>query len=59
MSTYEIFNLLFTDFKDNFENENVVFTQKYIVSVQQIRAYRLKVSSNIDVEKALETLNDL
>lgn len=59
MSTYEIFNLLFTDFNDNFENENVVFTQKYIVSVQQIRAYRLKVSSNIDVEKALETLNDL
>ena len=59
MSTYEIFNLLFTDFKDNFENENVVFTQKYIVSVQQIRAYRLKVSSNIDVEKALETLNNL
>ena len=59
MSTYKIFDLLFTDVKDKFEDENCVFTQKFVIGVQQIRVYRLNQSSKIDVGKALETLNDL
>ena len=41
MSTYEIFEILLTDFKDKFEDENCIFTQKYAVDIQQIRFYRL------------------
>ena len=43
MSTYKIFDLLllFTDFKDKFEDENCVFIQKFAIGVQQIRVYRL------------------
>ena len=59
MSTCEIFDLQFADFTDKFEDQNCLFTQKYVISTQQIRVYRLKESFNIDVEKALETLNDL
>ena len=59
MSTYEIFEILFTDFKYKFEDENCIFTQKYAVDIQQIRFYRLKEISKIDFEKALKDLNDL
>ena len=39
MSTYEIFDLLYFDFKDSFDNDDIVFTQKYVVSQHQIRLF--------------------
>ena len=59
MSTNEIFDLLYLDFKDKFHGGDRVFTQKYIVSLQQIRIYQLKESSKIDIIKALKCLNEL
>lgn len=37
MSTYEIFDLLYFDFKDRFDDDDIVFTQKYVVGQQQVR----------------------
>lgn len=39
MSNYEIFDLLYCDFRDKFEDESRVFTQKYVASLQQINVF--------------------
>ena len=41
MTNYEIFDLLYSDFEDKFDDGNIVFTQKYVVDKQQIRLYHL------------------
>ena len=37
MSSFEIFNLLFTDFMKIFDADTPVFTHKYALGKQQIR----------------------
>ena len=53
MTNYEIFELLYAAFRDKFDDENVVFTQKYVVGKQQIRIHFL------NEEKKLMLLNVL
>ena len=50
---YEIFDLLYSEFRDKFDNDNIVFTQKYVVGKQQIHIHFLKN------EKKLTLLNVL
>ena len=42
MTNYEIFHLLYSEFRDKFDDDNVVFTQKYVVGKQKIRIHFLK-----------------
>ena len=42
MSSFEIFNLLFTDFMKKFDADTPVFTHKYALGKQQIRIHLLK-----------------
>ena len=56
MSTYEIFDLLYDDFKNTFDGDDIVFTQRYVVGQQQIRVYQLKDSSKTEFVKALDFL---
>ena len=42
MTNYEIFDLLYSEFRDKFDDNNFVFTQKYVVDKQQIRIHFLK-----------------
>lgn len=58
MSTYEIFDLLFTEIKDKFEHKNCVFTQKYVVAIHEIKLIGSK-NLKIDVGKAFKILNNL
>ena len=41
MTTYEIFDPLYCDLKNRFDEDIVVFTQKYVVGYQQIHLYHL------------------
>lgn len=59
MTNYEIFDLLYCDFKDKFDEDNVVFTQKYVIGHQQILLYRLKGKEKFDAFACLEFLNNL
>ena len=54
-----IFDLLYSDFKDKFDNDNIVFTQKYLLGKQQIHLYHLSGRENIDVFTCLDFLNKL
>ena len=58
MCSYEIFHLLFADFKDKFESADCVFMQKYVIGEQQITIYYVE-ENRIDVAKALDFLNEL
>ena len=53
MTNYEIFDLLYSEFRDKFNDDNVVFTQKYKAGKQQICIHFLKK------EKKLTFLNVL
>ena len=53
MMNYEIFDLLYSEFRDKFDNDSIVFTQKYVVGKQQIHIHFLKK------EKKLTLLNVL
>ena len=59
MTNYEIFDLLYSDFEDKFDDGNIVFTQKYVVDKQQIRLYHLSGREKINVLTCLDFLNKL
>ena len=42
MSEYEIFDILYTEFRKETGDENSVFTQKFMVSKQYIRIHCVK-----------------
>lgn len=41
MANYEIFDLLYSEFRDKFDDDNVVFNQKCVVGKQRIRIHFL------------------
>lgn len=53
MANYEIFDLLYSEFRDKFDDDNVVFNQKCVVGKQRIRIHFLHE------EKILMLLNAL
>lgn len=59
MSTYEIFDLLYNDFRKKIQDKNCVFTHKNTVRSQRIRIHLLKDKKNADSLKCLEFLNEL
>lgn len=59
MTTYEIFELLYGDFRDRYEEDKFIFTQKYVVGQQTVSVYSLKDKENLDVGTCLNFLNDL
>ena len=59
MTNYEIFDLVFGDFNDKFEENDLIFTQKYVVGHQQISIYALKDKENVDVVACLDFLKGL
>ena len=50
---------LYSEFRDKFDDDNVVFTQKYEVGKQQIRIYFSKKEKKINVVECLNFLNKL
>ena len=58
MTNYEIFHLLYSEFRDKFDDDNVVFIQKYVVGKQKICIHFLKDEKN-DVVECLNFLNKL
>ena len=59
MTSYENFDLVFGYFKDKFEEDDLIFTQKYIAEHQQISIYALKDKQKVDVVACLDFLNGL
>ena len=58
MCSYEIFDILFADFKNKFEGGDWVFREKYVVDEQQIRIYHVE-ENRVDVTMALDFPNEL
>ena len=56
MSSYEIFDLLFSDFMKKFDANSRVFTHKYVVGKQQIRIHLLKSDDKLNVNECLDFL---
>ena len=61
MLSNEIFDDLFHEFKDNFEDNSsdLIFIQKYDVGLQMIRVCIIINSANFDVKAAFDFLNIL
>ena len=59
MTSYEISDLLYSDLRHKYEDDNLVFTQKYTVGRQQIRIHCLKNEKKLDVIECLDFLNKL
>ena len=59
MTSYEVSDLLYSDLRHKYEDDNLVFTQKYIVGRQQIRIHRLKNEEKLDVIECLDFFNKL
>ena len=59
MINYEIFDLLYSEFRHKSDDDNVVFTQQYVVGKLQIRIQFLKEENKIDVVECLVFLNKL
>ena len=59
MTNYEIFELVFGDFNDKFEQDYLIFTQKYVVGHHQIFIYSLKAKKKVDVVACLDFLKGL
>ena len=59
ITNYEIFNLVFGDFKDKFEENDLIFTQTYIVEHQYVFIYALKDKQKVDAAACLDFLNGL
>ena len=53
MINYEIFDLLYSEFRHKSYDDNVVFTQQYVVDKLQIRIQFLKEENKIDVVECL------
>lgn len=58
MTNYGIFDFLYSELRHTFENDNFVFTQKYLVGKQRIRIYCFKDKKN-DLVVCLHFLNKL
>ena len=60
MSTYEIFDLLYSDLIEKFGSDNRIFTHKYLVGKQRIRLHLLKPETeDLDPVEELDFLNKL
>ena len=59
MTDYDIFDVLYSEFRHKFEDDNLVFTQNYVEGNQGIRIHCLKHESKIDVVEYLDFLNKL
>ena len=60
MSTYEIFDLFYSDLIEKFEYGNMIFTHKYVVGKQRIRLHLLKPETkDLDPVEILDFLNKL
>lgn len=59
MTNYEIFDPLYCDFKDRFDEDIVVFAQKYVVGYQQIHLYHLNGKEKNDALSCLAFLKKL
>ena len=59
MTNFETFDLLYSEFRDKFDDGNVFFIQKYVVGKQQIRIHFLNEEKKIDVVECLDFLNKL
>ena len=57
MPSYQIYDLLFSDFMKKFDADSCVFTHKYVVGKQQIRIHRLKSNDKLNVNECLDFLN--
>ena len=47
MTNYEIFDLLYSEFREKFEFDEVVFTQRYVVGNQRIRLHFCKMKKKM------------
>ena len=56
---YKIFDLLYSELRHKFEDENCVFTQKYTVGKQRIQIHCLKNKNKIDPVQCLNFLFQL
>ena len=54
MTNYKIFDLVYSGFREKFEVDEIVFTQRYIVGNQRISLYFLKDENKIDVIECLD-----
>ena len=59
MTNFETFDLLYSEFRDKFDDGNVFFIQKYVVGKQQIRIHFGNEEKKIDVVECLDFLNKL
>ena len=57
MSSYKIFDLLFSDFMKKFDADSRVFTHKYVVGKQQISKHLLKSDDKLSVNECFDLLN--
>ena len=53
MASYEIFDIWYSNLSHKFEDDNLVFTQKYTVGRQQSCIHRLKDEKNLTLSSAL------
>ena len=58
MANYEMFDLLYFEFRGKLDDDNVVFTQKYVVGKEQICIHFLNEKKN-DAGKCFDFLNKL
>ena len=59
MAYYKIFALVYSEFCEKFEFDEIVFTQRYVVGNQCIRLQFLKDENKIDVIECLDFLSKL
>ena len=59
MTNYKIFDLLYSESRHKFEDDNGIFTQRYVVGKQQIRIDSLKEENRISQVECLDFLNKL
>ena len=59
MTNYEIFYLLYSEFHEKFEGDEIVFTQRYVVGNQHIRLHFLKDENKIEVIECHDFLSKL
>ena len=59
ITKYEIFDLVFDDSMDKIEENDLIFTPKFVVGDQQISIYALNDKQKVDVVTCLDFLNGL
>ena len=59
MTNYEIFDLVCSEFRQKYEVDEIVFTQRYVVESQRICLHFLKDGNKIDVIEFLDFLSKL